>query len=438
MKSIHPYTCLLLLLTFFSCESDPFTFTVGEEFVDPTTTVVVVDTFSIELSTMKLDSFRTNGMGTILVGSYNDTLTGLISSKSYVQFGLPESYIIQDDEIYDSISLILAYNDYYVGDTMMTQTVFLHQLSEDLESDPQGNIYNTTSFSYQSEYCGSSHFEPRPLQGDSLAISLDKELGRRIFDYLNGDISEDVTTSGFQDYFKGLVLVPSDNAGNSMLGFSASDSSLHLKIHTHIDGTEKQENEIILPLANSWQQYNQITCDWSSNLILGDITQEDVIPASLTNDIAFMQCGLGLHTKVLFPSLEYITELKNTILIKALLFFEPIELSSCDPQTMDELRIFSSNNFGELDYVLTDEEGFDLTAEFNLDNQYNEETYFVFDITPYLLHEISDRYIDPEMCLYTGFTFPTLATTLDRISLDAANNKSNNMKLELTFFQYDQ
>ena len=438
MKSTHSYACLLLLMTILSCESDPFTFSVGEEFVDPTTKVVIVDTFSIELSTMKMDSIITNRLGTILVGSCNEEGSGLITSKSYFQFGLPESYIIGEDEIYDSISLVLAYNDYYLGDTMMTQTLCIHQLTEELEGDSEGNIYSTTSFNYQSEHCGIFQFEPRPLKGDTLLISLEKELGKQLFDYLNGDMSEAVTTSGFQDFFQGLALVPSENPGNSILGFSASDSALHLKIHTHTDGLIIQENEIVLPLANSWLQYNQITCDWSNNPILGDVNEEDFVPASLTNDLTFMQGGLGLYTKVFFPNLEYITELQNTILVKALLFFEPVQMSNWDPKIIDELRIFGSNRFGEMDFALMDEEGFELTADSNLDEQYDEETYFVFDITSFMVNEISDKYIEPEMCFFTGFTPSALASTLERISLGANSNESNNMKLELTFFQYDQ
>ena len=161
-------------------------------------------------------------------------------------------------------------------------------------------------------------------------------------------------------------------------------------------------------------------------------------PSSATDDVALIQSGLGLYTKVEFPSLPYITELKNAILVKALLFLEPVEMSNWDSKTTEELRIFGSDNFGGMGDPLIEESGLELMGNFNLDELYNEETYFVYDITSYLLNEISDEFIEPEISLYAGFSSTALSSTLERISMSANSNESKIMKLELTFFQYDQ
>jgi hypothetical protein len=429
MRRLSKYLCIFAVLSVVACDSDPFTLTIGEEFVDPTTKVVVIDTLKLRLSTLKKDSIATSGTGTVLAGSYNDEESGRIIARSYFQVGIPEYFSIEKDEIFDSVSLILTYNEYFFGDTAKNQCYSIHQLSEDLESDDNGNIYNTAVFGYHTEPCGTIRFGPRPIKNDYLEISLNKELGQEIFDYL---INEDPSTTDFLTYFKGMVIVPDEFESNSILGFGAADSTLSLKIFSHESAQIKEQKEHILSLVNSNLQYNQISCDWSNNPRFIVSGKDYEIPATETDDLSYIQNGLGLYTKLTFPSLPSITELKNSVLIKANLYMEPVKMSNWEQRTANELWIYEADQSGDIGDALG------ITADFYLDEMYDEDTYFVFDITSFLSDEIADGFIEPEMGFYIGFSSTSAATTLDMIVLAGDNIKYDHLKLELTFFRYDQ
>jgi hypothetical protein len=429
---------MLLGLYLVACESDPFTMTVGDEIVEPTTRLVMVDTFSIQLSTVYIDSIRTSGTGTLLAGVCDDDETGRIISKSYFQFGLPNNYNIADNEHYDSISLVLTYNNYSYGDTTLSNIFTIHQLTEELSLNERNYFYNTSSFNYDPMSIGSIRFNPRPVMKHRLEISLKKELGKEMFDYLNGELSDEITETDFLNRYKGMVIVPSETEGNSILGYTTSDSTLYLKIYSHISKLETEYKEIILPMVNNDLQFNQIICDWSNNPVFENNIQKIEIPVSETNNMAFIQGGLGLFTKINFPFLPYIVELSNSILVRALLYFEPIGGNIKDLQSTDEIRIFKTGRNNEMGAVLVDMDGYEIQANFYLDEFYDEETYFVIDITQFMRDELKYNYIYPEMALSVGFSSSYMSKSLDKIILGGSQNELNNLKLELTFLIYDQ
>lgn len=422
-----------------ACEVDPFSFKVGEDLVVTTTKVTKVDTLTVQFSTYKKDSVVTSDRGTILAGVVQNEIFGDISVQSYFQIGLPVLTDVDVSEICDSVSLILPYNDYYKGDTLQEQVYNLYELTEELEEDEDGGIYNSTSFSHSSEPIGTIRFDPRPLREDELEIPLNKSLGTEILEYLqeNGSsLSED----DFLEIFKGFVLVPAENESHSVLGFGASDSTVSLKLYTHEPGPQNPQNEHFLPMTNSELQYNQISYDLSSNPAFDSITEKQGISASYTDDIAYVCEGLGLYTKVTFPYLEDHTgeaELKNSILISVLLYLEPVSLGADSVAVIQDLRIYETEKNGEMGSVLINESSAELSASRHLDPIYDESNYIVFDITDYVSYEIGDYYMEPEFGFYLDFSSSGAAGTLERLMLDGSQTAGNNTRIELTFFYYD-
>lgn len=434
------YFAILCLAAFLcACETEPFTFNLGEDLVVTSTKVTMVDTLTVQLSTYKKDSIVTSGMETLLAGLYHDDVFGDISARSYFQIGLPEVNDVDDAEICDSVSLILQYNQFYRGDTLQDQVYYVYELTEELEEDEDGGIYSSAGFSHSAEPIGTIRFSPGPCGGDELEIPLNIEVGEDILEYVQDNTSS-LSEDDFLEIINGFVIAPAESESQSVLGFEASDSSLYLKLYTHEPGPTNSQLEHKFPMTNSYLQYNQISFDLSCAPAFDSITEDEGLLASYSESIAYIYGGLGLYTKVNFPYLSYLTgaaELKNSILVSANLYLEPFELDKDKSELLEEVRIYETEHNGDVGDVLLDESSLELEAKGNLDYIYDENTFFVFDLTDYVNIEVADYYLDPEFGFYLDFTDSVAVSTLDELMLDGSQTAGNNMRIELTFFYYD-
>jgi len=436
--NIKILNCLLLLfLLLTTCDSDLDTLTLGSDLVKPDNKLIVIDTFSIEMYTVIMDSIQTSGKELLLTGMYNDEKTGKIVSKSYFQTGL-QDYSIDDEEYYDSISLIIIRSGYSYGDTTLRQRLTVHKLSDDLKLSDQDYFYNTSSIDYEQNAIGEILFYPRPQSGQELAISLDKSFGQELFDYIIKVQKDELTEDQFADLFKGFALIPDEAIGNSIIGYTATDTSLYLKIYTHTIEAERISHEILLPMINTDLQFNQITCDWNNNVIFKNHRQKYAIPASETDNITFVHAGLGMFTRMIFPTLPSILEFENSLPIRAMLYFKPAYGSHKSLPAAGNLSIYETGKNNTLDALLTYSDGTSISANLNVDELYDEETWYSFDITDYLIEDISDYYLDPGKALSISFSYSNISNSLDQLLLGASFNKLTKPKLEILFLFYDQ
>lgn len=120
------YYVILFLgyLLLISCNDDA-TYTIGEDFLDVDTHVIVTDTVSVLASTIQLDSVSTTNASRLLIGALQDAEFGNLKAQTYFNL-LASSYDIDNDATYDSIGVILYYDRYYYGDTTKIQTFKVH------------------------------------------------------------------------------------------------------------------------------------------------------------------------------------------------------------------------------------------------------------------------------------------------------------------------
>ena len=100
-----------------------------DQYVKSQTQFVLIDTMSIDLSTLIIDSIETSSTENMLVGRYSDPELGNVVSSSYFQIGVPASTALDENEIYDSLTLVLNYGDLAYGDTLQPQTLKVYRLS---------------------------------------------------------------------------------------------------------------------------------------------------------------------------------------------------------------------------------------------------------------------------------------------------------------------
>jgi len=419
-----------------SCYDNQEILPLSKDIIEPSSRLVLVDTLGVGVSTVILDSIPTSGKELILAGIYNDPRLGKIISKSYFQVGFPKTLPAKHD-VFDSISLLIAYNSYSYGDTTQLQKLGVNRLTDRLQLKEQTAFYNTTSLDYDHTSLGELIFYPRPSSKEKIEIELNKDFGQEIFDYLNQAQDDEFKEDEFNNFFRGLILVPDEMIGNSINGYMVNDTSPLIKLYSHATGDELISKQTTLPLINKNLQFNQITCDWSNCPAFIGHKQKNEIPASETGNVSFINAGLGMYTKFSFPSMQSIVEFENSVLIRAILYIRPALGANVKLPDSKNFGIYQTAKYNVLEFQLLNPDGSAVEPTLSVDALYNEKTWYSLDITDNLISDLSDRYIDPAKALSVTFSASYISNSVDQLLIAGTENKLTKPTLELLFLFYD-
>lgn len=431
---------LLLLL---SCSDESLEVSVSDKYVNSQTTIALVDTISVVMSTVKIDSLPTSSSNYMMCGSYTDENFGDISATGYTQLEIP-SASIDDDEIYDSVVVRLHYSGISYGDTLLPQTISVHEVLEDIELpeeyDESPYLYNTTNFEYDPTPLGSVTVTPRPNRDDTLCIRLTDELGKKFMYYLRDDYEEIDDNDDFVDLFNGLAFVPGDE-NNSILSFTVSDSTMEVLVYTHIPDFIKVEKKYSFSSSSSVNHSQNIENDPDGTGLEVITEQRYEVGSTKLNNRAFLQGGTGYVTRLDFPSLDLLFEIgTKNILYKAELILRPLEGTYTKKNLPEDLVLYQTgerNKFSSSSQVLdSDDEAVtsDLLYE---DTYYHIDPYYYFDITDYIYTELSDGFIDQDDGLLVMFPSSELYGTLDNVIFDARSKECYRPQLKLYYMFYE-
>ncbi len=155
---------LMLCLGLFSCYDENGTY--GSDLVDSAFRNIRIDTSTVVVTSVLIDSLETSGKNVALVGRYKHSLWGVVSSYSFIAYERP-SYGTDPDEtvVLDSLVLSLAFDGRFVGDTTLQQTLSIYQLTEKIVLNDNGYLYNNSSVSYAPEALAVCSFKPKPKGG---------------------------------------------------------------------------------------------------------------------------------------------------------------------------------------------------------------------------------------------------------------------------------
>lgn len=416
----------LILGFILSCTEYPDEFELGEEFIESKTNVTLIDTFSVEFSTTRIDTIESNGSGTLIIGKYSDDIVGEIESSSYFQLGVPGTNYMEDDEIFDSLSLVLNYNSYTFGDTLQTSSFSVYRLNENINYSYDNIIISSETFDYDPEPIGQLSYLPRPNgETDSIVVQLSDQLGLELYNLLQEDSETIEYDENFINYFKGLVLIPDDPNNNAMIGFS---NDVRLMLYTHIDDISTEEYYYQFDIYEETKLFNHYEYDFSATN-LSPLTSAGVeLTSDQLNGLAFIQGAFGLIVKVTFPSLNEILLFDRGTIMEAELSIAPL-INTFDEITLpSELYIYQSSNINTIfdysDYLV-----YSTLVE---DELYDEDNYYTFDLTDYLNSEISDKYIDDNSLIIT-LPIGTLSNKFSRLIIDA---ESKNTNLKIYYLSY--
>jgi hypothetical protein len=439
MKKLIWYFNIIFILTLIvSCSDDTIydtDFVAGEIFTNSSTNVVLVDTMTISMSTIKFDSIITSSPDRMLIGKYTDPVYGEVRAANYMGF-VPDSYDIDDDARFDSIVMFLDYDNYYYNDTTLTNIIHIKKLTTDFDPDDDDYFYNTSTVASEDDDVGYAEYSPRPFSTDSLEIRLNDDFGRDFFDLFQ---NEEITTyDQFTSYFKGLTFQPDDSDNGAIIGFStASIFRLYYSISDEDDFDEYYIDFSLNTTESPNPLFNQIE---ATNAIddLETLTDSEIeLDEAESDNQAYMQAGVGIATKMSFPSVESINNIGDLgTLLGATLYIYPIINSYSDELALPEsLLIYTVDKNNDITGTPTYFDGTtSITATLNTDNEEFNDVYYEVPITSYIEEILtSDGDLDEELIFFPA----DYTTTVDRTIINGITNDQYTTILELTYAVYD-
>jgi len=445
LKNIGMYKFLILIflgLLIVSCDSDADAgeFVVGADYLAVKNKVISIDTVSIDVSTIKLDSLVTSSESRILVGNYDDPLFGKVKSDSYFQVSTNTFNLYSQNSdtdatgyVFDSIAMILRYDKYYYADTTKVQTLNIYRVLNKFKPNVNDDsFYNNSSLNYNDTSLGTITYRPKPIGRDSINIKLKSEFGLELFNKFKNN--EMTNSTEFTEYLKGFVVTSSVNTSGSVIGFNLS-SVLRLYYSKGTGDTEDsyKKNFTILDVS---KQFNAISSDRAGTLIQDLPLSKMNLSSLYTGNKGFIQSGTGIVCRVDFPYIKQLKYLSDKgAIVDAKLIMKPVKNSYSEMFPLPEkLSVYVVDKLNRIKATLTDSNSENLVAVLNNGNdEFDENVRYELSLGLFLQKEMLKQ-SDSKYGLL--FTLPILSKVVDRVVLGDQNNKENKIQLKIYYITY--
>lgn len=144
---------------------------IGNNWTEVNERVVMIDTCSVDISSIVLDSVKTSGGNAVYAGIRESSYWGRMALSSYLTFKLTEDFEdsstpeYEEKVIFDSLILYMVPDSTFCGDTLLPMTLQAFRLSETVELNDDEELYSHSEFGYDSTPIAEETFYPRPFRG---------------------------------------------------------------------------------------------------------------------------------------------------------------------------------------------------------------------------------------------------------------------------------
>ena len=399
IKSFWLIAIILLYAT--ACKKVDINF--GNEFIDNANTKIYkIDSFAIDLSTVVLDSFATNGQTSLSVGYYNDPHFGKINTAWYAQVVLPTYENIYANTVFDSICLVLKPNANYYGDTTQPLNIKVHEVDQEMKLDDEAiNIFNNKTYPVKPTALADADYmiNPKTALKNEIYIRLNNSLG---IDWLN-KLKASPSDSAMKDpnefikYFRGLRVSSTVNSGNLIAGFS---DNYFIRLYYKKPGIFIEEKFVDFTPYNKQLQFQNTNFDRSSTDLRGLSGTNNEISSLVTNNRAYSQKATGVLTKLKFTNIKDILKLNGFAkIVRADLVLKPVHTTYTPnyylPPAMKLATTNSRNEVGpELAFSTPDGSIFPQSGNLQTDFYLGQNTRYTYDLTQFLRVIIPDNNYD--------------------------------------------
>lgn len=416
-----------------ACEKNGFSYENATDNEDVQYTLL--DTFSIQMRTVQLDSIPTSGTATALIGGYTDPVFGRIEAGTYFKVSMPATREVDVRAVYDSIELVMLPNNYWYGDTLVPHNFLVYKLSKELAlPDEYYRLFSHQQFPVESMPWADTAITMRPLLGEALHIRLSDVKGRELFELLRNNAQEVSTDDHFADYFKGMAVRGSNN--HAIYGFQAMDS-LYIRLHYHVATNQIEEKYFDFKMSNPELQFNEIKNDRAGTALESLTPGSAGIYTTATNNQAFVQSLTRTVTRMDFPGIAALPELgKYGRIMRAELVLRPVFSTYYNYALPPKMTLCPADN---RHYVAS---GDTLLSEYGTqygnmftDLQNPDNTAYVYDVTEYCR-----ALIDMNAYTYRGLLFMPnegdYYTTFNRLVIGDGANSQYRAQLKVYYLLY--
>ncbi|HPY67581.1 MAG TPA: DUF4270 family protein [Bacteroidales bacterium] len=422
-----------------SCTNEDFI--IGRKFLgnDNNIRTIYIDTCSVKLSTVSVDSVKTSNRNSVLAGSFNDPDAGYIVCTSYIPFELPsQPYLPEHDLVFDSLQLVMYLANEWIGDTTRSNSFTLHKLSEPVVAPESGVFYSNHSVPYDAEPLAEFSIRKEALPGDSVAVRLPDDIGMDLFEKLR-DFDESVMGSQerFSNYFPGFALTAGDD-NNNVLAFSVSeDSSMLLRVYYHYSTWVKTQGFITIEPQSVTSFYGVVT-DRSATPFK-DLQAFGELPSSMSGNKALLQSLTASYIKIEIPYLNDLLQLGDfsTVVSGALIIY-PVRGSFSEINPLPpRLTMYVSDENDVTQGYITSYSGESLqTGNLVIDELFGIETYYTYDITSFIQSQLGAFGIYKRNLKLT-VPEEKQATSLNALVAGDMSYPGNRIKLKISYLIYD-
>lgn len=432
MKRKNKIFRFLSLLAICSCNKTVIQF--GSDGVGGDPNITMIDTVTVNVSTLQVDSFATGNSNYFIAGSHIDPQLGYIESRSYFEITAPVADIKGCSNcVFDSIVLNLQMAGGFMGDTTVPFTLSLHEVTQSMDDDELSTGYNVSYVSYNTIPLASKIIMVKPGRKDSFQIRLPDDFGKNIFRMLKTGSDTITNTEKFARFLKGMCLATV--AGNDAVYYFKKTSTSLIQLHYTLAGATPVAKTIDLDIKSSGKQFNSFSYDKSGTPIAAFTPKKlQLLSSTATNGIGYLHYNSGLFPKISFGSLLFLKELHPYIqVLKAELLVYPVKNSYGQgtlyslPEAL-ELRATDDDN-----YVTGAALAFNDATQYGslyIDNLYGENTGYSYDVTSFVNTILSEGAFSRRALLLYPYAANDNSSD-QRLLLSNALSKQQAIKLKL-------
>ena len=251
-----------------------------------------------------------------------------------------------------------------------------------------------------------------------------------------------ITTSDqFKDYFKGIALLPDEGDNGSIIGFSKTSGTSFIRLYFSTAEESSREQEYIdINLDQSSSPvpfFNQILAEDPIVPLQSLVDKEVNLSSSDSDNLSFIQSGVGIATRIQFPYLKNIYDIqgKGTIL-DAVLKIRPSQGTFDNKLVLrDTLSVYVVDRNNDLTGQLLYAETSPVTGILNRDNEEFNDIYYEISLGSYIEKLLlADRSTDEALILLPD----NYNSTVDRFVLNGMDQSDFSVVLEVTYAIYDE